>query len=99
MELTFNAAFPVLARVTGCAVAAVFKGSLGNVRLAGVRLATGAARVAPMPVRLMVCGLFRTLSLTVRVPLRVPEIVGVNVTLMEQLALAPNVVGQLLTCA
>ena len=51
----------------------------------------------PVPDKLTVCGL-PTLSLIVRVPLRVPEAVGVNTTLMVQLAPPASVPEQLLVC-
>jgi|SRR5579872_5899881 len=96
MALTFKDAFPVFVRVTDCAALAVFKLWLEKVKLVGVRVATGMATADPVPVRLTVCGLPGASSLMVRVPLRVPAIVGVKVTLMEQLALAAIADGQLL---
>jgi hypothetical protein len=53
----------------------------------------------PAPDNATVWGLLVALSLTASVPVRVPEAVGVNVTLKVQLALAANEVGQLLVCA
>ena len=52
-----------------------------------------------MPVKLADCGLLVALSVTVMVPVRVPVVVGVNVTLMEQLAPAAREAPQLLVCA
>lgn len=40
---------------------------------------------SPMPVRVMTCGLPSALSLIVTVPLRMPLLAGVNVTLITQL--------------
>ena len=50
----------------------------------------------PVPVRLTICGLPCALSLTERIPLRVPEAVGVNITLMLQLEPDAKDAGQLL---
>ncbi len=47
-----------------------------------------------MPVRLMDCGLSPALSMMTREPDRVPVAVGVNVTVIEQDALAGRVAGQ-----
>ena len=52
--------------------------------------------VTPVPVRLAVCGLPLALSVTVKVPERVPLAAGVNVTLMVQLELAASELPQLL---
>src|SRR5512146_122532 len=54
--------------------------------------------VFPVPVRLAVCGLVAALSLTVRVPFRVPPSVGVKVTLMERVVPAASMLPQLLLC-
>jgi hypothetical protein len=56
----------------------------------GVRVTAGAV---PVPDRLAVCGLPLALSLTVRLALRLPRAVGVNVTLIVQLVLAASVDG------
>ena len=48
----------------------------------------------PVPDRLAVCGLLLAESITVSLPVRVPVIVGVKVTLMVQLAPAESVPGQ-----
>jgi hypothetical protein len=61
-----------------------------NVALVGVN-ATGSA---PVPLRATVCGLFEALSVIVRVPVRVPTWVGVNVTLIMQLSPAAKVLPQ-----
>ena len=50
--------------------------------------------LVPFPVRLTVCGLPPALSVTVKVPVRAPATVGVNVTLIVQLAPAASVAGQ-----
>ena len=38
----------------------------------------------PVPVRLTACGLFDALSVTVSMPLSVPMMLGIKVTLIEQ---------------
>jgi hypothetical protein len=50
-----------------------------------LRLTLGAV---PVPLKLTVCGLPLALSVSVRLPERLPVAVGVNVTLITQLALA-----------
>ena len=57
-------------------------GWLPKLTLVGVRLTTGAV---PVPVRLTVCGLPMALSAIVTEAVRVPAVVGVNVTLIVQL--------------
>ena len=47
----------------------------------------------PFPLNWAVCGLFDALSLTVNVPLRVPDAEGVNVTEIVQLAREAKVFG------
>ena len=59
----------------------------------GERLTAGAA---PVPVRLTVWVVGLTLSVIVKVPVRDPAAVGVNVTLMVQLALAATLEPQVL---
>lgn len=54
---------------------------------------------APVPVTGTTCGLPAALSLTVTVPLALPETEGVKVTLMVQLAPAATVAPQLFVCA
>src|SRR5437016_14500472 len=56
------------------------------------------AGAAPVPVMLMVCGLPAMLSVIVTAPVRMPVAVGVNVTLMVQLAPAATDVPQVLVC-
>ena len=64
-----------------------------KVRLVGAKLATGAI---PVPERAMACGLPVALSVTVIVPGRLPEAVGANLMLMEQLPPAAMEAGQVL---
>jgi hypothetical protein len=93
MLLIESGPVPLLLSVTVCAALVVPTFWLANVRLVGARLAAGAV---PLPLRLAVCGLPAASSVTLSEPLRVPVAVGVKVTLMLQLALAANVVPQLL---
>src|SRR5260370_9051623 len=55
--------------------------------------------VEPIPVRLTDCGLPEALSVMLRVPVRLPDAVGVNVTLMVQLAPAATELPQVLVWA
>src|SRR5450755_2281319 len=56
----------------------------------------GAVVSLPVPVRLLDC--VPELSVTVKVAVRVPTVVGLNVTLMVQLELEAREVPQLLLC-
>jgi hypothetical protein len=60
------------------------------VALTGVNVAWA----PPVPVSGTVCGLFEALSVIVRLPVRTPTWVGVNVTLIRQLAPAASVLPQ-----
>src|SRR5438105_15044146 len=59
-------------------------------RLVGANPTAGAV---PFPLSATVCGLPPALSVTDSVPVRAPEVVGVKVTLIEQLAPAAKVAG------
>ena len=59
--------------------------SVPNERLAGARFGLG---LAPVPVRLTVCGLPEASYVMVMVPVRTPGAVGAKVTLIVQLAAA-----------
>ena len=69
----------------------VFTGWLPKETEVGERLTPGP--VVPVPLKLAVCGLPAALSLTPTLALLVPVAVGLNVTLMAQLALAARVEG------
>ena len=58
-----------------------------------------AADTPPMPVSVAVCGLPLALSVTVKVPVRVPVVVGRKVTLIVHLAPAASELPQLLVWA
>ena len=72
-------------------------GWLANPRLAAESEACGIG--FPIPETEIVCGLLPALSVIVTEPKRLPDAVGVNVTLMVQLVPAATLVGQLLSCA
>ena len=76
-------AVPVLLRVKLAGELLVAAGWLGKARLAGERPTSGAV---PVPVRLTVCGLFVALSVKVKLAVRLPAVVGVNVKLTVQVA-------------
>ena len=93
MPLTVNAALPELVRVTARAALVAPTAWLAKVRLVGDRLA---AAVAPVPVRLTLCGLPVALSVRVRAAVRVPATAGIKVTLIVQLEPAATLDPQLL---
>jgi len=67
-----------------------------TVRLVGCVVIEGAATdvMEPVPVSEIVCGLLEALSVSVSVPVRVPAAVGVNFTLIVQLAPAATELPQ-----
>jgi len=71
-------------RVMACAALVTPTAWLAKLRLLGERLAMG-AELPPVPERLTVWGLPATLSLKLRVPVRVPLAPGVKDTLIGQL--------------
>jgi hypothetical protein len=75
-------AVPVLVTVTGSAALVAPTNWFSKLRRGTDRLIAGAV---PVPVRLTVCGLPLALSVSVRLPERLPVAVGVNVTLIKQL--------------
>src|SRR5438093_712554 len=87
MLLMARAAVPVFDSVTVCAALVVPKVWLAKVSEVGERLAV-VVGAAPVPVRPTVCGLPEALSVTLELPVRVPDAVGVTVTLMLQLPAA-----------
>src|SRR5258708_19868731 len=82
----FSEALPVLESVTDCAALVVPTVWPAKASEEAERLTTGAEAAAPVPVRLTDCGLPEALSVMLRVPVRLPDAVGVNVTLMVQFA-------------
>jgi len=90
---------PVFFTVTVLPALVVPTACAANVNVAGVSVITTVAAF-PVPVRLTICGELDALSVIEIEPVRVPVAVGVNVTVMVQLAgEGPRVVGQLLVCA
>lgn len=90
---TLRVAVPVFCTVTFCAELVLPTNCPEKVRGDGDNVAAAAG---PLPVRLTVCGLFPALSVIVSVPVRVPDTVGVNVTLMVQLPFAATEVPHVL---
>jgi hypothetical protein len=69
-----------------------------NVSLVGVAVTTTVGAL-PVPVRFSVCGEFDAVSVIVSVPVRVPTLVGVNVTLAVQLPPPASVLPHVLVSA
>ena len=84
---------PVFVSVAVFALLVVPTNWLENARLVADKLTPGA--VTPVPVRLMRCGLPDALSVIVTVPVRVPVVVGLNVTLIVQFPPAATELPQL----
>lgn len=87
-----SGALPVLDKVTVCAALVVPMAWPANVSVVVDRLTTGTAW--PTPVSCTVCVLPETLpvlSVMVRVPVRIPAIVGTKITLIEQLTLGERI--------
>ena len=87
-------ALPLLVNVMLCAALVVPTNCDEKVKLVGARVTAGAGAVAPVPVRLTVCGLPLALSAMETAAVRVPAAVGLKVTLMMQLAVAARVAPQ-----
>ena len=85
---------PVLLSMAVPMALVVPTGVLGNGSGLG-EIVTEEPELAPVPVRLMVWGLFEALSVRVTVPVRVPVAVGLKVTLMVQLPAAATELPQL----
>jgi hypothetical protein len=97
MLMMFNTAVPELVRVTLWAALAVPTSWLEKLRLDGDTVNAGAGR--PVPANAIVWGLLAAPSVTVTVPYRLPTAVGLNVTLIVQLAPAPRLAPQVLLSA
>src|SRR6266566_588469 len=85
MALIVSVVFPVSVSVSVWVSFGLPGPGLAKVTLAADRLATG-ADVMPLPVKTKTCGPLATLSTMVRAPVRLPVLVGENVTLIWQLA-------------
>jgi hypothetical protein len=90
-------ALPAFVRITLCEALVVPTRWSAKVMLDFESETAGA--VVPVPVRPMVCGLPGALFVSLIVPLRVPPTVGENATLIEQLALAARLLGQVFVSA
>ncbi len=91
MLLMLSTPFPVLLRVTLCAALVAPVSCAANGSVAVERLTTGPVAV---PASATVCGLPLALSVMVRVPVRAPSAVGLNVTVIVQLAPAATLAPQ-----
>ena len=90
IPLMFNAAFPVLFTVTACAALVAPTVWLVKVKFVRLRLTDGPL---PVPAKVTTCWLPVTLlvlSVMDSEAARFPETVGVNVTLIVQVVLAPS---------
>jgi hypothetical protein len=90
---------PVLVIVTFCAELLALTAVLANVSDVGLAARVAVPAVAPVPDSDTVSAGLVALLLTVSVPVRAPEAVGVKVTLTVQLAPAAIDVPQVLVCA
>src|SRR5437764_10346100 len=94
--LTVKLAVPVLLSVTGTAVLVDPTNTPLKLTLAGESVATGAI---PVPLIGTLCGLPLALSVTFTVDDRLPVFVGLNVTVIVQLAFAAKEGGQVFVSA
>lgn len=92
-----KAAVPEFVSVTGVGGLAAPTDWPGKARVVAERVTSGAG--APTPERRTVCGLVDALSVTTSEPLLLLDAVGVNVTLILQLAPAARPAPQLFICA
>ena len=101
MLVMVSAAVPVFVSVTDCEALVVLIVWLLKVKPVGDKPTPGAGADAPVPERVMACGLPPALSTIEIEPLTVPVAVGVKVTLMVQVPAAASVAGltgQVLIC-
>jgi len=89
MPLIVRVVVPTLVSVTVFARLVVPVATAPKLKLVGESFA-----VVPIPDRLTFCGLPEALSVTLSIAVRVPDAVGLNVTLMLQLAPAPSELPQ-----
>ena len=99
IPVTDSGELPVFVRVTFSGGLVTSNGWLPNDRFEVEKLTTGAPASVAVPVRLTVCGPLLELSLTVKVPVRVPLTVGANVTLIVHVEPAATPILQLLASA
>jgi preprotein translocase subunit SecB len=89
--LRLKAAVPVFLSVTACVAGEKPAAVLANVRVAGVKLTTGAV---PVPLRVTFCGEPVALSATLTAAVNAPDATGVNFTVIVQLALTATLAPQ-----
>lgn len=70
---------------------------LAKVKLVADKVTTGVAK--PLPLSMIVCGLFAALSMMVTVPYRLPSAAGVKVTVMVQVPDGATLEPQLFSSA
>ena len=98
-DVTISPAPPVFVKVANSGEEVVLSGTVPKLVTFGAIVATGRS---PAPVREIVTGVFctpRLLSTNVSCPVLVPDWVGVNVTMNEQLVLAARLAGQVFVWA
>ena len=91
MPVMVRAVVPTLVRVTVLAALVTPTPTVPKFKLVGTSLA-----VVPIPLSGTVCGLPLALSVMLKAAVRVPEAVGLKVTLKVQLALAASELPQVL---
>jgi len=94
-----NVAVPELVSVTESGWLVAPTNSAPKLRVFGEKETFGDAWVVPVPLRETVCGLPDALSVTDSVPVKLPEVVGLNVTFTVQFAPAATVEPQLFVSA
>jgi hypothetical protein len=95
MSLTVKLAFPELVKVTAFVALLLPTNTPLKLRLVGDSVTAGAV---PVPLKATLCGLPAALSVTFTVDVRLPVWVGVNTTLIVQLALAASVGPLVFVC-
>lgn len=88
MLVTVRGEVPVLLSFTVFDELVVFTSWPLKVKLVGESVIVVGPEVAPVPVKVTLCGLPVALSVMATVPVRVPVVVGVNVTLIVQVPAA-----------
>ena len=89
---------PLFVTVTVCAALATFTCWLPKVTLEEESETDGVGALVPVPLNVMVCGLPVALSAIDSVPVRLPVVVGLKVTLTVQFAPAARLLPQVFVC-
>ena len=97
-EVMLRLADPLFVTVTVCAALVVFTVWLAKLRLTGDSDTEGVGALVPVPLSATLCGLPVALSAIDSVPVRVPVVVGLKVTLTEQFDPAARVLPQVFVC-